>query len=266
MSIVGDLLNSSGIGSLQALMLAAFLPFLIPFFYFLYRAPRSATRPRLRAIPAYDSLKRLMSRAVETGQAVHVSVGTAGVSGAQTADTLAGLYVLEFLADRAANSDIPPLVTVTEPTAFPAALDQVRRAYERQGYPDEHRFEHARFVAPPMNGSAVPYAAGVMDILDHEPVTANVMVGSFGDEFLLMTEPGAQRRALQTGGTSNPSVMPFVYLTMPEPLFGEEFYAAGAYLLERVGHYTSLIAQDVFRVVLVALVVLVVIARTIGLL
>lgn len=265
MSVVSDLLNASGIGSLQALMLAVFLPFLIPFFYFLYRAPRSSSRPRLRAIPAYDSLKKLMSRAAETGQAVHVSVGTGGVSGVQTADTLAGLNTLEFLADRAANSDIPPLVTVTEPTAFPAALDQLRRAYERQGYPEEFRLDQARYIAPPVNGSAIPYAAGVMDILGHEPLTANVMLGAFGDEYLLMTEPAAQKEMFQVGGTSNPQVLPLTYLTMSEPLLGEEIYGAGAYLLERVEHYTSLIAQDVFRVVLVLVVIGVVIARSLGL-
>lgn len=255
----------SGISAQQAWMIAVFVPFLVPFFYFLYRAPRSRSRPRLRAIPAYDVLKKLLSRAAETGQAVHVSVGTGGVNSSQTADTLAGLYTMEFLADRAANSDIPPLVTVSEPTALPAALDQLRRAYERQGYPEEHRFEHARFIAPPVNGSAIPYAAGVMDILNREPVTANVMIGAFGDEYLLMTEPGAQRGAFQIGGTNNPNVMPLTYLTMSEPLFGEEIYAAGAYLLERVGHYTSLVAQDIYRVVIVVLVILIVIARTLGL-
>lgn len=265
MSVLSDLLTASGIGTLQALMLAVFLPFLIPFFYLLYRASRSPSRPRLRAIPAYDSLKKLMSRAAETGQAVHVSAGTGGVSGPRTADTLAGLNTLEFLADRAANSDIPPLVTVTEPTAFPAALDQLRRAYERQGYPEEFRLDQARYIAPPVNGSAVPYAAGVMDILGHEPIAANVMVGAFGDEYLLMTEPPAQNNILQVGGTANPNVLPFTYLTMSEPLLGEEIYAAGAYLLERVGHYTSLLAQDVFRVVLVLVVIGVVIARSLGL-
>ncbi len=264
--ILSDLLNASGVGDQQALLLLVFVPFLIPFFYFLYRAPRAASRPKLRAIPAYDSLKKLLSRAAETGQAVHVSVGTGGVSSTQTADTLAGLYALEFLADRAANSDIPPLVTVTEPTALPTVLDQLRRAYERQGYPDEFRFDQARFIAPPVNGSAVPYAVGVMDILNHEPVTANVMLGSFGDEYLLMTEPGAQRDFYQVGGTSNQLVLPFVYLTMTEPILGEEIYAAGAYLLERVGHYTSLIAQDVFRVLIVVLVVVVVLLRLAGIL
>lgn len=265
MSVPSDLFTALGIGTLQAVMLAVFLAFLIPFFYLLYRANRKGSRPHLRAIPAYDSLKKLMSRAAETGQAVHVSVGTGGVSGPRTADTLAGLNTLEFLADRAANSDIPPLVTVTEPTAFPAALDQLRRAYERQGYPEEFRFDQARFIAPPVNGSAVPYAAGVMDILDTEPITANVLLGSFGDEYLLMTEPAAQKNAFQVGGTSNPNVLPFTYLTMSAPLLGEEIYGAGAYLLERVEHYASLMAQDVFRVALVIVIVGVVIARSLGL-
>lgn len=265
MSVIFDLLTQSGISNLQALMFAVFIPFLIPFYYFLYRAPRSSARPRLRAIPAYESLKKLVSRAAETGQAVHVSIGTAGVNGARTADTLAGLYTLEFLADRAANSDIPPLVTLTDPTTVPAALDQLRRAYARQGYPDEYRLDQARFIAPPVNGSAVPYVAGVMDILDHEPVTANVMLGSFGQEFLLMAEPGAQRGAFQVGGASEPSVLPLVYLTMAQPILGEEIYAAGAYLLERAPHSTSLVAQDVFRIALVILVLVVVLVRTLGL-
>lgn len=265
MSILTDLLTASGIGDLQAAMIAVFLPFLIPFFYLLYRSPRATSRPRLRVIPAYDSLKKLLSRAAETGQAVHVSVGTGGVGGARTADTLAGLSTLEFLADRAANSDVPPLVTVTEPTTLPAAMDQIRRAYERQGYPDEFRMEQARLIAPPVNGSAIPYAAGVMDVLNHERVTANVMVGAFGDEYLLMAEAGAQRGLFQVGGASDPNVLPFVYLTMSQPLLGEEIFAAGAYLLDRMGHYTSLVAQDIFRTGLVGLVIVVVILRTLGL-
>ncbi|OQY84591.1 MAG: hypothetical protein B6D41_15430 [Chloroflexi bacterium UTCFX4] len=265
MNVILDLLGQSGISPTQAFMWALFLPFLIPFFYLLYRAPRSTSRPRLRSIPAYDALKKLMSRAAETGQQVHVSVGVAGIAGAKTADTMAGLYTLEFLADRAANSDIPPLITVTDPTALPAASDQLRRAYDRQGYPDEFQLTYTRFVAPPVNGSAVPYAAGVMDILQHEPIAANVMVGAFGDEFLLMAEPGAQRQLRQIGGTSDPNILPLAQLTATEPLLGEEIFAAGAYLLNRAGHYTSLIAQDIFRIALALLILLVVLLRTLGL-
>jgi len=265
MSVFLDLLNDSGISTLQAGMLAFFLPFLIPFFYILYRASRTTNRVPLRPIPAYDSLKKLVARATETGQAIHVSVGTAALNGPQSAETIAGLNALEYLADRAANSDIPPLVTLTDPTTVPAAMDQLRRAYERQGYPDEFGLEQARFIAPPVNGSAVPYAAGVMDVLAHERVTANVMLGNFGDEFLLMTEPGAQHGAIQIGGTANTSELPLVVLTMSQPVIGEEVFTAGAYLMDRIGLYTSVLTQDVYRIVLIVIVILGVVARTLGL-
>lgn len=266
MSVILDLLQRSGVNPTQAFMLLLFVPFLVPFFYFLYRAPRSSARPVLRQIPAYDALKKLLSRAAETGQQVHVSVGTASIAGPNTAETMAGLYTLEFLADRAANSDIPPLVTTTDPTTFPASSDQLRRAYERQGYPEEYRFDQTRFIAPPVNGSTVPYAAGVMDILNHEPIAANVMVGAFNEEFLLMAEPGAQRGLYQISGASNLTVLPFVQMTSRAPLLGEEIFAAGAYLLNRVGHYTSIVAQDIFRIMLVLFVLVVVILRALGIL
>jgi hypothetical protein len=219
----------------------------------------------LRPIAAYDALKQLLARAAEVGEPVHISIGIAGIGTASTADTMAGLYTLEFLADRAAVSAIPPTVTVSEPTALVVAQDQLRRAYQRQGYPDEYDPRQARFIAPPVNGSAVAYAAGVMDLLNHEPVVANVMVGTFGDEFLLMAETGAQKMILQAGGTSNPTVLPFVYATITHPILGEEIYAAGAYLAARATHVGSLVAQDTLRAVLVAVIVLAVIARTLGL-
>lgn len=264
MSVISSLLTASGIGDLQAAMLAVFLLFLIPFFYCIYRV-RRGVNISLRAIPAYASLKHLMARAAEAGQPVHVSVGTAGVGSSNTAETLAGLTTLEFLADRAAVSDIPPVMTVTDPTTLPAVQDRLKFAYARQGYPEEYNPLQARFIAPPLQGSAVAYAAGVMNLLAHEPAMANVMVGTFGDEYVLMAEPAAQRGMLQVGGTSNPNVLPVAQLTMTQPLLGEEIFAAGAYLYERVGHLGSLLAQDVFRVALVVFILLAVLARTLGL-
>lgn len=267
MSVISDLLTASGIGDLQAAMLAVFVLFLVPYFFVLYLTRRRGELPvgRLRRIGAYESLKQLLARASETGQPVHISVGTAGVGGARTAETTAGLSTLEYLADRAAVTGAPPIVTVTEPTALPAVLDQLRRAYERQGYPEEFDPQQARLLAPPVNNSAVPYAAGVMELLGSEEVLASVMVGSFGDEYLLMTEPGAQRKLLQVGGSSNLEVLPLVQLTMSHPVIGEEIYAAGAYLNQRARQISSLLAQDLFRVGIVLVVLLVIAARLLGL-
>ncbi len=235
--------------------------FFILFLYFVYRAQLNPALP-LRPIAAYEALKQLLARAAETGQPVHISIGTAGAGQASTADTTAGLYALEFLADRAAVSSIPPVVTVSDPTALPLAQDQLRRAYQRQGYPEEYDPRQVRLIAPPVNSSAVAYAAGVMDILAHERVMANVMVGTFGDEFLLMSETGAQKGLLQMGGTSNPQVLPFVYTSISRPLLGEEIYAAAAYLSARRTHIGSLFAQDTARGIIVIIVVLSVLILT----
>jgi hypothetical protein len=43
-----------------------------------------------------------LSRAIEAGQSLHLSLGTGGVGGSDTATTLAGLSTLAFLAEEAA--------------------------------------------------------------------------------------------------------------------------------------------------------------------
>ncbi len=272
MDFLANLFQSTRIDELGVLLLVIFLAL---FIYFIYRAQVDTTLA-LRPIAAYDALKQLLARAAEEGRSVHISVGTAGVYQATTADTTAGLYTLDFLADRAAVSAAPPSVTVSDPSALPVVQDVLRRSYERQGYPEEYDARLARLIAPNVPatpaaavagapGSAVAYAAGVMDLLNHERVIANVMVGAFGDEFLLIAEPGAQRNLLQAGGTSNPQVLPFVFTSVSHPLFGEEIYAAGAYLNARRTHIGSLLAQDMMRGILVLIVVLGIVLRLAGL-
>lgn len=241
-----------------------FLVFLPPFVFFIRRADWGAHLP-LRPIPAFDLVKRMLAQGAESGQAVHISVGVAGVGSANTAETAAGLQMLEYLADRTAITATPAIVTVADPTALPLVQDQLRRAYVRQGYPEEHDPARARFIAPNIGGSAVPYAVGALEILRHENVYANVMVGSFGPEFLLMSEPAAEKHAVQVGGATAPAVLPLVYLTMDQPLLGEDIFSAGAYLTHKPAHIGSLLAQDAVRaIVVIAALVLVLVGLLLG--
>ena len=104
-----------------------------------------------------------------------------------------------------------------------------------------------------------------MHLLDHQKLVANVMIGNFGAEFLLLGETGARNRLTQIGGTSATQVLPFVHATMNHPLIGEEIYAGGAYLSGKPAHLSSLLAQDIMRWLLVAGVVAGVLIRTLGL-
>ncbi len=262
-------------------MLALFL-FFLPVFFFAYWAVKRGAQLTLRPIDAYSALKGLLARAAEAGQPVHLSVGISGIGDQNTADTTAGLTVLEYLAERAAISASPPIVTIANPTALPVAQDLIRRAYRRQGYSEEYDPARVRFIAPTnptQNSAALPsptlyantpqdafaYAAGTMRVLNQHKLTANVMVGQFGDEFLLLGETGARRNLDQIGGTSTVSTLPFVYATVSHPLIGEEIYASGAYLSDRPAHLSSLMAQDVLRWVLVVGMGVAIVLRTVGL-
>ncbi|MBI5650946.1 MAG: hypothetical protein HZC40_10965 [Chloroflexi bacterium] len=247
------------IGTEQARQLALFLVFL-PLFFFTYWTIKRGLTISLRPIPSYAALQRLLSQAAETGQPVHVSLGIAGVADQFTADTMAGLTTLEYVADRATVSALPPIVTVANPTALPVAQDVLRRAYIRHGYPEEYDPARARLIAP----DGIAYSAGVMQLLNQQKLTTNVMIGRFGDEFLLLGETGAQRNLHQVGGTSAERVLPLVHAAVEHPLIGEEIYASGAYLLKKSSHLASLFAQDLMRWLIVVAIVVAIALKSFG--
>ncbi len=268
-------LLQSTIGTDQARQLVLLLLFL-PLFFFAYWAVKRGLKISLRPIASYTALQSLLAQSAETGQPVHVSLGVSGIADQFTADTMAGLTTLEYVADRSAISASPPIITVANPTALPAAQDVLRRAYVRHGYAEEYDPARARFIAPnsvlnsatfpTSQGDATAYAAGTMRLLAQQKLTANVMVGRFGDEFLLLGEVGAQRGIIQIGGTSAERVLPLVYATVQHPLIGEEIYAGGAYLLQKPAHLSSLFAQDLMRWVLTGIVLIAVLFKALGVL
>lgn len=241
---------------------AILLPLFLAFFALLLvynRAAREGRKLTLRPISAYDELYLYLARAVEKGQAVHLSLGTQGIGGLATADTLAGLEVLERVADRLAGVGISLIVSVADPTLFPVAQDVLRRVYGRLGYPEGYDPRQVRFIAP----DPAAYAAGAMGIISREKVGANILIGSFGDEFLLLGENGARLGIKQIGGSSSPQVLPLVQVSMDESLWGEEVYAAGSYLSAKPGHLASLHVQDWLRGAIILAVILGVLALTI---
>jgi len=261
-------LLESNIGTRQAVLLTVFL-FFLPIFFFAYWAVKRGVQISLRPIAGFTAIKGLVGRSAEAGQPIHLSIGTSGIGGGLTADTTAGLYVLDYIAEQGAISASPPIVTCANPTALPVAQDVMRRAYHEQGRSDEFNSARARLVAPALfdpaeQNAAFAYAAGVMELIDRDKLAANVMVGRFGDEFLLMGEKGAQHQLAQIGGTSDARVLPFVNATMTHSLVGEEIYAAGAYLSAKPAHLSSLLAQDILRWLLVAFVIGAILLRTLG--
>lgn len=218
--------------------------------YFTVRV-RAGVRPPLRRIRAYEVLRELMGRAIETGRTLHLSVGVGGMAGRTTADSLAGLSVLDYFTRQAAETGVAPIVSMADPTLMLFAQNAIREAHAHNQSEAQEAYRHVRWIAP----QPAAYAAGVMNILSLEDAEATVMVGTFGDEYLLMGESAAWRGIDHVGGTSAPNTLPFIYASAQETLFGEEIYAAGAYLSRIPAHLGSLMTQDAMRW-LVALIIL----------
>ena len=221
---------------------AFLLIFLGILFYFIARIT-AGDRPALRRISAFESVKGFTGRAVEAGRTLHLSLGVGSVANETTADSLAGLAVLDYLAEQGATTGVPPTVSMANPTVMLFAQNAVRAAHADDPEGAEEAYRNIRWIAP----QPAAYAAGVMNLMNIDQTEANVMVGDFGDEYLLMGETAARQGSGHVGGTSNPSTLPFIYVSAEETLLGEEIYAAGAYLQQRPSHIASLITQDTMR-------------------
>ena len=221
---------------------------ILPILFYLTSRVRAGKAGELRAMPGMEGLPGLVGRSAETGRPLHVSAGVAGVGGSLTSDTWAGLALLSKLADEAAACDTPLMITVSDATVLPIAQDIVRRAFVRHGNPEGYDPTQVQLVAP----NTMAYAAGVAGILEREPLTANVMIGQFGDEYLLMGETGARLGIRQIVGTADPTTLPFVHASADEALTGEEIYAGSAYTARRPIQVGSLLAEDWLRWLVVA--------------
>jgi hypothetical protein len=253
-----DLLRNSGTSEQQALMLVLLLVTL-PLLALFTMQQRAGKPVALRPIQAFHRVREFIGRGAETGRPIHVSLGTGGIADASTAESLAGVTFMGHIAGQSIASGAPLIVTVSDPTLLPLAQETALHAWESRQYGCDAAEPEVRLVAP----EPVAYAAGVMDTLLGEHVAANVMVGKFGHEYLLMGETGIRTRTPQIAGGIDPQTLPFIQATADEVLIGEEIFASGAYLNPKPTHIASLRVQDWLRVLVTVVILVGVILRSV---
>jgi hypothetical protein len=110
------------------------------------------------------------------------------------------------------------------------------------------------------------YALGTMDIVNHEPMLANLMFGSFGPEVGLIAQAGAGTNLYQVGGSDDPRALSILYASTNAVAVGEELFASGVYLDPTPAKEASLVAEDLARVALILLVILIALFGLLGVL
>jgi hypothetical protein len=167
---------------------------------------------------------------------------------------------LSYLAEQGVATDTPPLITVADPTLLPLAQNVLRQAYIRHGRGGDFRWTQVRLVSP----SPMSYALGTLDILNREPVLANVMFGSFGSEVGLIAGAAADPDLIHLSGTDNTQALSILYTSADQVAVGEELYATEVYLNPSGPRVTSLAVEDIARIALILFVIVAAVLRLLG--
>jgi hypothetical protein len=215
---------------------------------------RTARGPAMRELSGFATLSDQIGRAVESGRGVHFSAGRGGLVGRSNPASVAALNALDYVAESACKSDVPPLVSVGDATLLVASQDSLRGAFETAGRANDFSSDMAQFVA----GESFPtaFAAGVSDMLNRGDSGSNLLFGRFGAEVAIIGEAADRADVEQVVGSDDPIATAVGVAYTDKVLIGEEMFTAGAYLQGGPPQRASVILQDIMRVIVAIAILL----------
>jgi hypothetical protein len=202
-------------------VLAALILFGAFFFYFT-RTGRKGDG-FLRKLPGVEAIEEAIGRATEMGRPVMYVPGTERHTDFQT---IASMLILGEVAKTSAEYGVRMIVPTRYPVVMTMAQEIMREAGAAQGRPDLFLKDDVRYLSDEL----FAFCAGVDGIILREKPAANLFLGTFYAESLILAETGLSSGAIQIAGTASVTQVPFFIVACDYTLIGEEFYAASAYL------------------------------------
>ncbi len=198
----------------------------------------------IRKIPGLDAVEEAVGRATEMGKPV---LFVPGIEELDSIQTVAAVSILGRIARITAQYDTPLIVPVNYPLILAAGQEVVENAYIEMGKKDAYNKDIVRYVA----GEQFALAAAINGIMIRERPAANILMGAFYAESLLLTETGNIAGSIQIAGTAEPEQLPFFICSCDYTLMGEELYAASSYLSHEPLLLGGLKGQDLIKIILV---------------
>jgi len=212
---------------------------------------RARRHPNLfiRKIAGLEAVDEAIGRGTEMGRPV---LFVHGLSGVGDIAVLASLNILGRVARQIATYDSRVIVANSDPIVYSISQEVVREGCMEAGRPDVYNPDDIFICAT----SQFPFVAAVAGIMSREKPAANLFMGYFYAEALILAEAGASTGAIQIAGTDAFTQLPFFVTTCDYTLMGEELYAASAYLSREPKLLGTLKAQDIGKVFVAALIIL----------
>jgi|GEM_PF-1407153 len=241
------------VGNLNVLVAMIIFSFL---FILFLRAVRKGRTLHLRRIAGIDAIEEAVGRATEMGRPV---MFVPGIDDLDEIQTLAGIAILGHVARVAARYDSSLIVPTCTPLVLTVCEETVRENFIAEGRPDVFRPDNIRYLS----NDQFAFAAGVDGIILRERPAANIFMGAFYAESLILAETGFEAGCIQVSGTAIIPQLPFFIAACDYTLLAEEFYAASAYLSRDPKVLAGIKTSDWFKVFVIAVLIIGIIAANI---
>jgi len=212
---------------------------------------------RFRTIAGLNAIEEAIGRSTEMGKGVLYVPGVQDIDDIQT---IASMIILGNVARMTAKYETPLYVPANSPAVYTVADEVVKGAYTDAGRADAYRADQVRYIT----SEQFAYVAAVNGMMLRERPAANLLLGAFFAESLLLAETGHETGAIQIAGTANVHQLPFFVVACDYTLIGEEYYAASAYLSKDSRLLGSLKASDTIKILLVITILLATLLLTFG--
>ncbi|MCL6549111.1 MAG: hypothetical protein K6T30_09420, partial [Alicyclobacillus sp.] len=205
--------------------------------------------PTIKKIAGLEAVDEAIGRATEMGRPVTFIPGIQSIDNPQT---LAALGIISHVSRQCARYDTRFLALTCDPLPYAVIEEITRQAYLEEGRPDAFNPDDVRFLS----AEQFAFCGACIGIFERERPAANIMVGSFYAESLILAETGSFQGMIQIGGTANTHQLPFFVAACDYALIGEEIYAASAYLSKEPVMYGTVVGQDVLKIAIWLLILI----------
>jgi len=199
---------------------------------------------RLRPLSVFRRVEIGLALAMEEGRRLHYTLGRGDLLRPAGGASWAGLSAMAPLVRSAMRGDAPPLVSTGDPGVLAVAHPSLRQACVQARAPEAYSPEGLRLVGV----EAASYGAGAALAAQGERQAMTFVLGHVGLEAALVADAAPRL----VGGTDHPVGQAVLLATGDDALIGEEVYAVGAYMRTHPMHAAGLWAQDLFRWLLAA--------------
>ena len=216
--------------------------------YFIFHARRGKTM-YVRPIAGIDAVDEAIGRATEMGRPI---LFVPGLGDPSQVATIAAFTILARVARRVADYQTRIIVPNYDPVVMAICQEVVKEAYTAAGRADAFSDKDVYFITQ----DQFPYTASVNGTMLRERPATNFYMGKFYAESLVLSETGFVAGSIQIAGTDELVQIPFFVAACDYTLMGEELYAASAYLSQEPQQLGTIKAQDLGKVVAIALMII----------